>query len=1363
MPKLSRFVCAALILLGLCAAASAAALLDLIVCDLDSNLARDATVEASSAASEVYGAASLTDNRAETTWATAGGAPLPQWVHLSFDHPRTLDTLVIVNRGNPRHDANPRHVEISFGEGEPLRVELPDRAGAHIIRLPERTAEWLRLTVVDVWEDSVYVALSELMAFSDPGGAIRLAQRPQADLREWQQLELTESGRAEHPCVYMTRDDVQRARQLIEQHDWARSHAQTVISRADEVVGHSAEWIREHTPERGACFACGKGSCPVCGARWTKSDGWGGWASLDCSFDRPGTVKCANGHLLPNEQFPDPGTGHATDDGRVLYFVGSYNSWVVENYMLWCSDLAFAYTVTGEERYAGTCAALLDALAEIYPYCTAGSWDYPSDPPSGRLARPWYQVARYLVPIVEAYDQIYHSAALDEPSFVEGMRRRDNIETSMLKDGARYCYEQSQRGGLHNGEADYIRGALAVGCLLGIEEYIDWAVDGPYGIRAMIRNNADRDGRYFETSLMYALHARSLYLTFAEPLVNYRSKRYPEGINLYDDPGFRAFYVVPALSMDLLGHSPRYGDTGPDTRRSWPPAQSFNVNDYRYAERIYRRTTLPDVREAFGSLLNLFAGGDLERLRGGSGDADWLIFHAGAEETLPDRPLDADLRRLLRGSHNMGQKGIAMMRTSPSSAAQACLLRYGPSLNHGHLDDLNINYVALGYELTYDLGYGDGATPTQQGWAKQTAAHNLVMVDESTQLSGEGDDSGGSLHLFAGMPGLQIVDADADAVYHSRGVEQYRRFLALVGDGPGSYLLDIFRVAGGTQHDYLAHALSDDASFDGVSLGAPAEGSLAGVGTNWGERQMADGYLEGTLHARYSNPVPGNGLGFMMHPRRATTDEPWSVTWRLPDGDSFLRMHMLDQPGTAVISTWAPGIFPRYPRAAHVVARRRADGTRLESTFVSVREPYGPLQSADSLRGIDLLAAADSDDGALKHLPGLDIVLFQAREFGGEARFRLQLADAGRYWIRLQPWRSPSYSAATFSLDGNPIGERFVGTAPEVGPGPVLTLGPIELTAGEHTLGLTTVRAGDGEPWISLRSIELADRPEEPEAGRAAPFIEQVRRILASAGATALEVKQVNGVADRLVYAGTPDEPVKAGDLVLDGCFGHLRENAGRVVAAHLIGKSLSAPGFRLELAHGEHAGQIARIDYEHNLVYVDADLPTDGRLRFQTVVFDSPDYSRDTSYTIHDVRRQGDLSVIDLGRQRIILGEGMLDQAPPSPTRLTSLTPHHYARPTLFTGKGLASADFRTVTQVQRVQSGQPFIVDVRSSEGFQVGDRFYYLDLRPGDRFVIRNWATLTIAANGSARVVATDDVRLTLDGARAAPATALPDQVY
>src|ERR1035437_3745583 len=182
-------------------------------------------------------------------------------------------------------------------------------------------------------------------------------------------------------------------------------------------------------------------------------------------------------------------------------------------------------------------------------------------------------------------------------------------------------------------------------------------------------------------------------------------------------------------------------------------------------------------------------------------------------------PLPAEFLRQLTGCGLFGQKGIGILRQGAGPNAQALLLRFGPSLIHGHRDDLNINLFARGYELTYDLGYGLGSTHTQVGWARQTASHNLVVVNERSQGEGAGG-SGGSLHLFADLPGLKLIEASSESSYAGQGVTLYRRTLALVGNPSGGYALDLFRVKGGSQHDYLFHALADRAKVTGVPLGA---------------------------------------------------------------------------------------------------------------------------------------------------------------------------------------------------------------------------------------------------------------------------------------------------------------------------------------------------------------------------------------------------------------------------------------------------------------------------------------------------------------------------------------------------------------
>src|SRR5262249_54125875 len=153
------------------------------------------------------------------------------------------------------------------------------------------------------------------------------------------------------------------------------------------------------------------------------------------------------------------------------------------------------------------------------------------------------------------------------------------------------------------------------------------------------------------------------------------------------------------------------------------------------------------------------------------------------------------LSQRLLGCDLYGQKGIGILRAGEGADAQALLLRYGPALNHAHLDDLNINYFGRGYELTYDLGYDNASTHSVAGWSHRTASHNLVVVNETSQMKSQGS-TGGSLYLFADLPTVRLIEASSEPSYAGQGVSLYRRTLALVTTGPHPYLVDMFRVHG---------------------------------------------------------------------------------------------------------------------------------------------------------------------------------------------------------------------------------------------------------------------------------------------------------------------------------------------------------------------------------------------------------------------------------------------------------------------------------------------------------------------------------------------------------------------------------------
>lgn len=940
---------------------------------MPANLAPRGQLTASSSATEPegqYGVRRAADNDLATHWASASGAALPQWIKVEWDEPQTVDTVMVsIYSLQAAHlYAAWKRFEIEFSDGTKVEHRLPpEEQDTILLRLdrPLQTAS-ATLRILEVHEPRVYVGVDEFRLFYDPDRRLR---PPRKVARAVPRGSLALGPRRPHPCVYINREDLDRARRNAERTEWGRKCREEVLAAAAPWLEHEEKDWLQFLPGPGACYAYGFTGCPICNASC------GTWGGARCRWDRPGTVECARGHVLPDAEHPDDGTGYHGPDGRVHYLVGIWNAWVTEQWTTHAiPSLGHAYALTGDERYAERAAFFLDALASIYAESTSGSWDYPSSPPSGRLARPWYQVARTLVLFVEGYDLIYDSAALEKPSLRPtlektfptgptaqqravgtpdahgvswpGMTRRENIDLNLMGDGAYYCYAHTFSGALHNGHADYMRGALAVGALLNIPEYVHNALESPYSIYAMIANNCDRDGRYYETALGYALHTRELYLSFTEPLMNWRDGKYPQGVCLFDEAQFRSFYVLPDSVLSLAGHAPNFGDCSPDNAFVIAPERPFSVSDYHFAERLYAGTT-GRAKQEFGDILAFLAHGEVEKRRAGA-DANirrWLLYHADPVVPRKGHRLSPELMRKLLGSWFLGQKGLALLRDGQGENAQGALLRYGPSLNHGHQDDLGLLYYGKGWQLTYDIGYGLGSTHTQVGWAHQTVSHCLVTVNETSQ---QGEGSGGSLYLFAETPGFKVMEADSPLSYSRQNVTQYRRTVALIGEGRDQVLVDLFRVRGGRQHDYTVGAQGQDFQVAGVELGPEEEGSLAGRENAWGECLGPDGDIIGYPMRPYWNPPPGNGYGFFYRVRRGLARSAWQVDWLIGgENQAHFRFHMLPEADMEALVALAPGLYPFNRKASYLIARRRGE-EGLVSNFAAVMEPYArPLAGTE--------------------------------------------------------------------------------------------------------------------------------------------------------------------------------------------------------------------------------------------------------------------------------------------------------------------------------------------------------------------------------------------------------------------------------
>ncbi len=882
---------------------------------------RDLAATASSEAGEKYGATKAVDGNDSTRWASRDGAEMPQWIDLRFEAPTVINYLYLKLSVDTLYSPW-AEVALQFSSGDPVVYPLAATQDVVSLHFPERSTDFIRIEIRRVHEARHYVGVYTAYGAYDPDESLKVREDAPKPVDE---STLTIRGRAIHPSVNLTPEDVVAAKARVESYPWARARRDTIVAEANKWLREDDAYWLSLLPEPGACYAYGFTACPIC------DGGTGTWQKANCSWEQPGQVVCVNGHSLPDEEHPDAGSGYTAPDGRIHYFKGQFNAWATEQWTQYAlPSLTQAWLLTDDTRYADRAMLLLDALASIYKESTSGSWDYPSNPPSGRFARPWYQVARTLVKYVDFYDRLYHAPGMDEPSLRPGVTKRKNIEEYMLLDGAAYCYKKTFAGGLHNGHADYMRGALAVGCVLDIPEYIYNAVEGPFSIRTMLANNIDRDGRYYESSLGYAIHARLLYLTFADPLYNLRNAEYPTGINLYDDPVFRAAFLLPDTQVMLGGRRPNFGDSAPDFSYRAPEPPHANGSDIAFLERLYGRTEDPERRAIYNTLLDWSEASTADATADGE-SLDWLLWHGRERASTPEKTADlpAPYDRRIAGSWVAGMKGMAMLRAGD----QAVLLRYGPSLTHGDFDDLSLQYYAKGYELSYDIGYGLGSTHVQIGWGSSTVSHSLVTVNEKNQMGGEG--SGGSLHWFASLPTVQAVSASSEASYSAEGVSAYTRTLALVD---GTYLIDAFHVTGGTQHDFAFGSIGTQLDAFGIDSITAQGGSLA-EGVDWGRNIGADGDIKGYPNKPYWNPPPGNGYGFFKDIQRGQPTAHWGGEWTIPgEGDVRLRMHVLGDGGEAII-VHAPGLYPSKPDSSYVMARRQGEAP-LESDFLAIYEPF---------------------------------------------------------------------------------------------------------------------------------------------------------------------------------------------------------------------------------------------------------------------------------------------------------------------------------------------------------------------------------------------------------------------------------------
>ena len=283
--------------------------------------------------------------------------------------------------------------------------------------------------------------------------------------------------------------------------------------------------------------------------------------------------------------------------------------------------------------------------------------------------------------------------------------------------------------------------------------------------------------------------------------------------------------------------------------------------------------------------------------------------------------------------------GHASLGRGDGSDQLQAQLHFSGAFGHSHRDNLGLCLFAKEREMLPDLGY----TWTQmRAWTCSTVAHNTVVIGRENQTGGGAKSAGDLLRFFPDSGGFSLVDADGSRGYPAAvGPDAYRRTLLLVPvSATDAYVVDLFRVRGGSMHDWSLHGDADEDTTAACSL--PLAGHRKTMLTPeeegaWQEpRIITDNYCPyGMIRDVASAPVAGGFLVEFAYPRETAR----GLRVHVDAGDA--EVHLGRAPSVRRMGRGNQGDMRKaYDFWMPQLLVRRAGSAPLASTFAAVEEPY---------------------------------------------------------------------------------------------------------------------------------------------------------------------------------------------------------------------------------------------------------------------------------------------------------------------------------------------------------------------------------------------------------------------------------------
>lgn len=607
------------------------------------------------------------------------------------------------------------------------------------------------------------------------------------------------------------------------------------------------------------------------------------------SFEqRKASVDAKIGKVIDVPLPKDPGGGYTHEQHK-------------KNYTL-VRDAGILYLLTDDKRYAELVRDVLFLYAKMYP--TLGEHPAKKEEAPGKLFWQSLNEAVWLVHVSQAYDAVYGALSAGERAF---------IEKDLLRPVATYLSDESPKtfNRIHNHGTWAAAAVGMTGYAIGDNEFVEKALlgldkSGKSGFLKQLEQLFSPDGYYTEGPY-YQRYALMPFILFGYAIEKNDPQRhifdYRDGILL------KAVYTTVDLSYKGLFFplNDAIKDKGLST-----PELGYGL---AIAYSITQDPTLLSLA-SYQLSMDLSPGG--------------ALMAKGIDENL-GKPFN--FRSVdLRDGANGDEGALHILRSGAKENDQALVVKNtSQGMVHGHFDKLTWLFYDNGKEVVSDYGasrflnveakYGGHYLRENDLWAKQTIAHNTLVVDERSHFDGVlavAEAHHPSELVYVDDEKVKLSSAKMDGAYDD---VSFRRTMAMLTLDDLEYpvVLDLMDVNSSKQHQYdlpvfyQGHLMETNFAYDASKT------SMAPLGKK-------------------------NGYQYLWRKASAKLDNQLSqITWLL--GNRFYSYSSLVNKDTEVVFTELGANDPDFNlrrESGFIFRTKKAK----DHTFLSVLEPHGEYNPA---------------------------------------------------------------------------------------------------------------------------------------------------------------------------------------------------------------------------------------------------------------------------------------------------------------------------------------------------------------------------------------------------------------------------------